>query len=117
MAAVIEHDGVVCPVTLRNLSADGALVDGDHGLSAGAQVLFRKNDLAVSGTVAWVEDRRAGIAFAMSLDPDTVLRHVPVPKPIREEVHKRPGFRGRLSAEDRRFAEFLYGRPLPSIEK
>lgn len=117
MTAVVEHGGIAARVTLRNLSSDGALVEGDHGLSKGMEVLFRKNDLSVSGTVAWVEDRKAGIAFAMSLDPETVLRNVPTPTPLRALVHKRPGFRSRMSPEERCFGEVLWDRPLPSVEK
>src|SRR5687767_10544110 len=117
MAASLESDGVTVPVTLRNLSAEGALVDGDHGLSVGAEIVFHKNDLSVAGHVAWVDGRRAGLAFVVSLDPETVLRYVPVPAPLRIEVHKRPALRGRLSTEDRLAAERLYGRPMPSPGK
>lgn len=117
MAASLEHAGGMTPVTLKNLSADGALIEGDHGLTPGAEIVFRKRDLAVGGRVAWVDDRRAGITFAISLDPDTVLRHVPAPKQRCETVHKRPGFRGSLSEQERRFGQALWDRPLPSIEK
>jgi hypothetical protein len=117
MAASLEIAGVTVPVTLRNLSAEGALIEGDHGLSPGDEIVFLKNDLSVAGRVAWVDGRRAGLAFSMSLDPETVLRYVPVPTPLRIEVHKRPALRCRLSVEDRLAAERLYGRPLPSAGK
>ena len=117
MAARLEHAAETTQVTLRNLSAEGALVEGDHGLSAGTPVIFRKKNLAASGRIAWSAGRRAGIAFDMALDPETVLRHVPVPKPIAKTNCKRPGFRGSMSAEERMHAEDLWGRPLPSIEK
>ena len=117
MAAILEHGGGTMPVTLRNLSADGALVEGDHCPEPGSPVVFRKNELAVAGRIAWTEGRRAGIAFASSLDPEAVLRHVPAMRPLRIEAHKRPGLRGRLSPDERRLAEFLYGRPLPSVER
>ena len=112
MAARLEHDGGATPVTLRTLSAEGALVEGDHGLDAGSLVIFRKEHLAASGRIVWSAGRRAGIAFDMPLDPETVLRHVAAPKPIAEMVHKRPGLRASLSAEDRRFGESYWGRPL-----
>lgn len=117
MAASLESDAATVPVTLRNLSAEGALVDGDHHLSPGDEIVFHKNDLSAAGRVAWVDGRRAGLAFFVSLDPETVLRYVPVPAPLRIEVHKRPALRGRLSREDRLAAERLYGRPLPSAGK
>ena len=116
MAASLEHPGGITPVTLRNLSADGALVEGDHGLAPGTTIIFRKNELAVAGRVAWSVGRRAGIAFETKLDPGIVLHHVPAPKPITEIVHKRPGFRGSQLAEEQRYAEKLWARPLPSIK-
>lgn len=116
MAASLEHEGGTTPVRLRNLSAQGALVEGENGLVPGAEIVFRKNDLAVAGRIAWVEGRRAGIAFTMSLDPDTVLRHVPAPRPRPETVHKRPGFHGGLSDQERRYGETLWDRPLPSFD-
>lgn len=121
MAASVEHDGVRTPVTLRDLSAQGALVEGDHGLAPGGRIVFRKGELAVPGRVAWAAGRRAGIAFDSSLDPEAVLRHVPPPAPASpppdEEAYKRPGFRGRLSPEERRQAEILWGQPLPSVKR
>ena len=118
MAASLEYAGAMIAVRLRNLSADGALVEGDHGLSPGAEIVFHKNDLAVAGRVAWVAERRAGIAFAASLEPETVLRHVPAPKALQEEAYKkRPGFRGTMSAAERRLAEDLWGQPFPFTER
>lgn len=117
MAASIEHGGRMMPVTLRDLSAEGALVEIDPCPRPGSRVVLHKNELAVSGRIAWAKDRRAGIAFDASLDPEAVLRHLPPPRPIRDEVHKRPGFRGRLSAEERRFAESYFGGRLPFIER
>ena len=114
MAARLDHPGGGTSVTLRNLSADGALVEGDLNLAAGTLVVFRKKHLAASGRIAWSAGRRAGIAFDMPLDPETVLRHVPAQKPVAEMVHKRPGFRCKLSAEDRPFGERYWGRPLKS---
>jgi hypothetical protein len=117
MSAALEHDGGMLPVTLRNLSADGALVEGDHDLHPGARIVFHKKDLAISGRIAWADGRRAGIAFDMSLDPETVFRHVTKPKKHAEIVHKRPGFRGAMSSEDREFASSLWGRPWPTIKR
>ena len=45
MAASLELSGTSLPVKLRNLSADGALVEGDKLPVEGAQILFRKGDL------------------------------------------------------------------------
>ena len=118
MAAWIEHDGGTLSVTLRDLSADGALIEGDHGLRPGSAVVLRKNELAVAGQVAWAKGRRLGIAFASSLPVETVQRHLRAPKVIGRDpiIKKRPGFRGRLTAEERRIAEELWGGPLPPTQ-
>ncbi len=118
MAASLETASGTAKVTLRNLSAEGALVEGERIPGAGEQLVFRKNDLAVSGRIAWVSDRRAGIAFDAKLQPDTVLRHIPSPRHRIESSFKRPRLSSRgLSPEERRWCEtFLWAGPLPSLE-
>ena len=91
MAASIESSGTATPVRLRNLSAEGALIEGDCLPIEGSSVLFRKNELRLPGHVAWVKGKRAGIAFDEKLDPETVLRHVPSPRPRAQADFRRPG--------------------------
>jgi hypothetical protein len=106
MAASIEAAGSSTPVRMRNLSAEGVLIEGDELPIEGTIVLFRKNELKAPGQVVWVKGRRAGIAFDTKLDPETVLRHVPSPRPRAELQFKRPGLSAQeLSLEERRFAE------------
>ena len=118
MAATIETAGGPANVTLRNLSAEGALVEGDRIPEAGSHVVFRKKELVISGQVAWVNERRAGIAFDSKLKPETVLRHIPSPKHQAELRVKRPGFAPQaLSEHERRWCEtFIWDGPLPSLE-
>ena len=118
MAATLETATGSATVTLRNLSADGALVEGDRIPAEGSLLVFRKKDLAVGGKVAWISERRAGIAFDSKLEPETVLRHIPAPKHRMEPSFKRPGFTERLSDAERRWCEtFIWDRPLPSVER
>jgi hypothetical protein len=118
MAATLETATGTAKVTLRNLSADGALVEGDRIPEEGSALVFRKNDLAVGGKVAWVSERRAGISFDTKLEPETVLRHIPSPRHRIEPSFKRPALTGRMSEEERRWCEtFLWDRPLPSVER
>ena len=91
MSASLELSGTSLPVKLRNLSADGALVQGDKLPVEGAAVLFRKGDLSMAGIVAWVNGRQAGVSFAQKLNPDQLLRHVPVPRPRVTPSFRRPG--------------------------
>jgi hypothetical protein len=93
MSASLELSGTSLPVKLRNLSADGALVEGDKLPVEGASVLFRKGDLSMPGTVAWVKGRQAGVSFAQKLNPEQLLRHVPTPKPRVTPSFRRPGLK------------------------
>jgi hypothetical protein len=91
MSASLELSGTSVTVKLRNLSADGALVEADKLPVEGASVLFRKGDLSMAGVVAWVKGRQAGVSFAQKLNPEQLLRHVPVPRPRVAPNHRRPG--------------------------
>ena len=106
MSASLELSGTSLPVKLRNLSADGALVEADTLPVEGASILFRKGDLTVQGHVAWAKTRHAGISFARKLDPDQVLRHVPAPRPRVTSDYRRPGLKSTsLTDEELRFGE------------
>ena len=119
MAASLQTASGIADVKLRNLSAEGALVEGDGIPEPGELLVFRKNELTVSGRIAWVSERRAGIAFDAKLQPETVLRHIPSPKHRIEPSFKRPGVTSRtLSPEERRWCEtFIWDQPLPSLER
>jgi PilZ domain len=116
MAASIETAGSSTDVRMRNLSAEGVLVEGDFLPIEGTQVLFRRNDLLARGSVAWVQGNRAGIAFDTKLDPETVLRHIPTPRPRKPLDFKRPGFANHaLKPHERKIGEdWIWGKPLPS---
>jgi len=99
MSASIELSGASLPVKLRNLSSDGALVEGDKLPVEGAEVLFRKAELSLVGRIA-------GVAFAEPLHADAVLRHIPAPRPRVRPDFRRPGLRTQpLSAADVLFGE------------
>lgn len=109
MSASLELSGVSLPVKLRNLSADGALVEGDKLPVEGASVLFRKGDLSVAGQVAWANGRQAGIAFAKSLNPDQLMRHVPTPRPRVAPSFRRPGLK-KFTDNDQGFGDTWHWR-------
>jgi hypothetical protein len=119
MAASIESADGLTNVTLRNLSADGALVEGDGIPEPESKVVFRKKELVISGHVAWVNERRAGISFDAKLEPETIMRHIPAPKDRFEPRVKRPGFTTHsLTETERRWCEtFVWDGPLPSVER
>lgn len=99
MSASLELSGTSLAVKLRNLSAEGALVEGDKLPIEGASLLFRKGDLSMPGTVAWVKGRQAGINFAHKLNPEQLLRHVPAPRPRVTPSFRRPGLRTQTDSD------------------
>lgn len=106
LAATLEISGRASTVKLRNLSEEGALVEGDKLPVEGTNVTFRRNELEASGRVVWVDSRFAGIAFDEKLQPEQVLRHVPAPRAKLQPRHWRPGLSQQsLTAEQRRLAE------------
>ncbi len=117
LTATIEHNGASQSVKLRNLSAEGALVESNKLPIEGTSVVFCRNELCTQGNVVWVNGQYAGIAFAEKLPPEQVLRHVPVPRPKIQPKAYRPGLTVRsMTPEQRRLAESWmwspgYGRP------
>jgi hypothetical protein len=107
LKASIEVDGIPVPVTLRNLSEQGALVEGDCLPAEGSSTRFHRNDLRVPGRVAWVHGRMAGLAFDTVLKREDVLRHVPSQaRQALPSYVRRPGFAAQpLTAQERKLLE------------
>lgn len=106
MNASIELSGTSLPVKLRNLSTEGALIEGDRLPVEGAELLFRKAELSLKGRIAWVEGKRAGVAFAELLSPDAVMRHIPLPRPRVKLDFRRPPLVSRpLNDAERKIGE------------
>jgi hypothetical protein len=116
MSANLELSGTSLRVKLRNLSAEGALVEGDKLPVEGAAIQFRKGELSVAGTVAWVIGRQAGVNFAHKLNPDQLMRHIPAPRPRVTPEFKRPGLKGTLTADEKRFGEQWVWRFPPATD-
>ena len=114
MAASIEADGVTVAVKLRNLSPEGALVEGDQLPAVGSSVIFRKKELNLPGHIAWVTAGRAGIAFDAKLDPEAVKRHVPRNKPQPKLDFRRPRIKASdLSPGERKLGQdWIWGDPI-----
>lgn len=71
--SVPGHDGVH-QIRVRNLSAGGMMGEGDVAVDRGSQLNIEMPNLgAVTGTVAWTQGARFGVAFAHDIDPDAVL--------------------------------------------
>jgi len=93
LKATLEAPGASLPVVLRNLSQEGALVQGEDLPAEGVRVLFHRQGLSVPGRVAWSHAGHAGLQFDVPLFPRELLRHVPppTPKPPPPPIKRRPG--------------------------
>ena len=112
LAAAIEASGASLAVKLRNLSTEGALIEGDDLPVEGSEVLFRRNELSVNSRVAWVHGKHAGVAFRRPIPQEDVLRNIPKPKLRAQVDYKRPGLAVRpLTPEEQRLAESWVWRP------
>lgn len=101
MSAVVDVAGLSLDVKLRNLSEEGALIEGERLPVEGSEVYFRKGDIAVKGRVAWSAGKRAGIAFNSPITTEAVLHHCPPPRALTRPSFRRPGLAAReLSAEE-----------------
>jgi hypothetical protein len=106
LAASIEIAGVAEPVKLRNLSEEGALIEGERLPLEGTTTFFSRNELRLKSRVIWVQGRYAGVAFARPLKSEEVLRHVPKPKQRTNPDFRRPGLACRpLSDDERKMVE------------
>ena len=106
LSAALEWAGGSLPVVLRDLSEHGALVEFTGTIPVESEVLFCRNDLRVSGHVAWVRGRAAGISFASPLKAEVLLRYInrPARRSIDESLHRRPGVKTNgMSDEERRW--------------
>jgi hypothetical protein len=115
LAATVEVGGAPEPVKLRNLSSEGALIEGERLPLEGEATFFSRNELRVKSQVCWVAGRFAGVAFARPLKQEELLRNVPKPRPRVQPEFRRPGLACRpLSAEERQMVERWMMTPLVS---
>ena len=118
MTATLEVSGRVVEVTLRNLSSDGAQVEGRQLPVEGTVLLFRKGELALAASIIWTKGKQAGIRFEQKLDPAIVLNHVPAPRPRKTDVDfRRPGLSSPpLTERERSLAKgWMAGGTVPTV--
>ena len=112
LSATVEVAGTELSVVLRNLSTEGALIEGATLPKDGETVVFRRNALKVKGRVAWLEGRCAGLAFDRRLEREELLREVPRPQKRFERQFRRPGLASQpLSEADRRWLQMWAATP------
>jgi hypothetical protein len=73
----IEQEGKSHRVRVRNLSDGGMMAEGNVKVSRGDRLEVELRNIGcVSGSVAWVQDNRFGIAFDEEIDSRKVRRPV-----------------------------------------
>ena len=92
LSAAIVASWVSIPIKIRDLSSSGALIEAKELLLEGAEIIFRKGELRVSGRVVWTKGKQAGLAFAEPISPQALLRHIPAPRPRIQPDSRRPAF-------------------------
>ena len=118
LAATVEVAGEPIPVKLRNLSEEGALIEGEKLPLEGSSTFFQRNELRLKSRVVWVHGNYAGVAFHYPLKPEQVLRNIPVPKrQAQQGDFRRPGLACRpLSDYERRMLErWMTASPMGSV--
>jgi PilZ domain len=105
LTANIAIEGLATPVTVRvrNLSEGGMMIDGHVKLVQNMPVIVDLRGIGkIEGRVAWTEAGRAGVAFAVEIDPK--LARAPSPTGMALETtilkappiyERRPGLRPR----------------------
>src|SRR4051794_32639468 len=117
LTASVEVDGTPMPVKLRNLSEDGALIEGDCLPPEGSITFFERDNLRLKSEVVWVEDRLAGVASAPPRKRWEVLRALPQPRRGPRPESRPRGPPGRpLPADDPLMTQRLLLPPPPLAE-
>ena len=63
VAATLYSDGACTPVTIRNMSKSGALIEAPVLPEAGERIWMKRGPLQAIGWIAWRVERKAGIRF------------------------------------------------------
>ncbi len=71
--ASMTAETVSGPVKIRNMSPDGALIEGAALPRVGEQLSLRRGELVAAGRVVWCQGGRAGLRFDHYVDVTTWL--------------------------------------------
>jgi hypothetical protein len=67
LSATVETSAGGAPVRVRNLSGDGAMLEGDHLPETGERLVLRRAVLTVAGACVWRSGNRCGVRFDRSI--------------------------------------------------
>ena len=67
-------------VKLRNISATGAMIEGDRIPPAGTDILLQRGSLELFATIMWTRDKQAGLEFEAPLTEAELWMQVNAPQ-------------------------------------
>jgi hypothetical protein len=74
LAATLEFDGEQYPVSVRNLSETGAMVDGRELPLEGQSVVLHRDDYRIPAEVVWSAGHRCGLSFGVHVAVDRMIK-------------------------------------------
>src|SRR5687768_4603362 len=77
-------------VKLRDISANGAMIEGDRLPAPGADILLRRGSLETFATVIWAKDGKAGLEFDAPLTEAELWMQVNAPHLAEVEAEPAP---------------------------
>jgi hypothetical protein len=98
LSATLVSGGNSIPVRIRNLSADGALIDGSALPDVGCHLRLSRGTLAATGELMWRDKSYGGVRFVGRIDVDAWVR----------------GASGGQERVDRVIAAIRRGQPVPA---
>lgn len=107
LAGTVEFDGERHPVFVRNLSVQGALIDGRHLPMPGQSVVLHRDDHKIPATVVWTVGNRCGLSFAVHVKVDALIKRGK--SQAASSAHQ-----ARIDAIQRALRE---NRPMPSFDE
>jgi hypothetical protein len=74
LAAMLEFDGEQHPVSVRNLSASGAMLDGRQLPLEGQSVVLYRDEHRIPAQVVWTARNRCGLSFGVHVKVDHLIK-------------------------------------------
>jgi len=74
LAATLEFDGGQHPVSVRNLSTSGALLEGRCLPVGGEDVVLHRDTQSIRGRVVWTSGNRCGVHFSALVSVEGLIK-------------------------------------------
>jgi hypothetical protein len=76
LTAVLDTAAASVPVRIRNISRQGALIEGTKLPRIGERIRLLRGSLVAPGTLAWEGQGHAGVNFDRQIDVDSWVRRI-----------------------------------------